>query len=65
MLNDGSQWGIHIEYRMQNYPNGIAEAFIIAEDFIANEPVVLMLGDNIFFGGDAFPKRLKVFHPAQ
>lgn len=61
LLNDGSQWGIHIEYRMQNYPNGIAEAFIIAEDFIANEPVVLMLGDNIFFGGDAFPKAVKSF----
>jgi glucose-1-phosphate thymidylyltransferase len=50
LLGDGAQWGMRFDYRAQAAPNGIAEAFLIAEDFIADEPVALILGDNIFFG---------------
>ena len=50
LLGDGNQWGINISYKIQNEPNGIAEAFILGEDFIGNEDVTLILGDNLFFG---------------
>lgn len=50
LFGDGSQFGIKITYLKQLYPNGIAEAFIIAEKFIDNQPVTLILGDNIFYG---------------
>ncbi len=50
LLGDGSNWGINIEYAIQNKPHGIAEAFLIGKDFIGNEHVVLILGDNVFFG---------------
>ncbi len=50
ILRDGSQWGLHFEYVEQDKPSGIAEAFILGEAFIQNEPVCLMLGDNIFYG---------------
>ena len=56
LLGNGAQWGISIEYREQRRPEGIGQAFLIAESFIDNDSVVLMLGDNIFFGGDAFPR---------
>jgi glucose-1-phosphate thymidylyltransferase len=49
-LGDGSNYGISIEYAIQDSPNGIAEAFLIGESFIANDSVSLILGDNIFFG---------------
>jgi len=55
ILGDGSQWGISIEFARQAKPRGIAEAFLIGETFIGNEPVCLILGDNIIYG-DAFPK---------
>ena len=50
LLGDGSHLGISIDYKMQQAPNGIAEAFIIGEEFINNEPVTLILGDNLFYG---------------
>ena len=52
LLGDGSNIGISIEYAVQDNPNGIAEAFLIGEEFINNEPVSLILGDNIFYGYD-------------
>ncbi|GAX05149.1 glucose-1-phosphate thymidylyltransferase [Secundilactobacillus pentosiphilus] len=50
LLGDGTQLGINIEYAIQKKPNGLAEAFIVAEDFIGNDSVCLILGDNIFYG---------------
>ena len=50
LLGDGSQWGIKISYAIQEKPNGLAEAFLLGEKFIGNDPVCLVLGDNIFYG---------------
>ena len=50
LLGDGSQWGIKLKYQVQPNPDGIAQAFILAEDFIANDLATLILGDNIFYG---------------
>lgn len=61
LLGDGAQWGISIDYREQAKPEGIAQAFLIAADFIGKDPVTLILGDNIFFGGDAFPRAFAEF----
>ena len=61
LLNDGKQWGINIIYKEQARPEGIAQAFLIAEDFILNDPVALILGDNIFSGGDEFPQAVNNF----
>ena len=52
LLGDGSQWGISLTYVMQEAPRGVADAFLVAKAFIGNDPVVLILGDNIFFGAD-------------
>ena len=61
LLGDGSRFGLTIDYREQEKPAGIAQAFLIAESFIGKDNVTLILGDNIFYGGDAFGKAFGEF----
>ena len=58
LFGNGSELGLNIEYAVQEHPNGLAEAFIIGEEFIGNDKVALVLGDNIFYGY-GFTERLK------
>ncbi len=58
LLGDGSRWGLSFEYAEQAEPRGLADAFIVGESFIDNNPVCLILGDNIFFGHD-IPQQLR------
>src|SRR5271156_605170 len=61
LLGDGSAWGLTIEYREQAKPEGIAQAFLIAESFIGQDAVTLILGDNIFYAGDTFQRAFAEF----
>jgi glucose-1-phosphate thymidylyltransferase len=56
LLGDGSKWGMHFEYVIQEKPRGLADAFIVGEDFIQNDPCALILGDNIFYGSGLVEK---------
>ncbi len=58
LLQDGSQFGVNFEYKIQPSPDGLAQAFILGEDFIGNDSVALILGDNIFYG-PGFSAKLK------
>ena len=60
LLGDGGQWGIKLQYQIQEYPKGIADAFILGEKFIAQDPVCLILGDNIFYGLDFYDQLKEV-----
>ena len=61
LLGDGSQWGISLTYAVQERPDGLAQALLIAEDFLAGGPSALVLGDNIFYGHDF----VRLLHGAQ
>ena len=50
LLGNGNQWGIHLSYAVQQEPRGLADAFIVGREFINNDPVAMILGDNLFFG---------------
>jgi glucose-1-phosphate thymidylyltransferase len=61
LFRNSSTWGISLEYREQPTPGGIAQAFLIAESFIGQDSVALILGDNIFYGGDVFHRAFDKF----
>ena len=63
LLKDGSQLGVTIEYAVQEVPNGLAQAFVIGEKFIADSSVCLILGDNIFYGADIQSRLSKCLEP--
>jgi glucose-1-phosphate thymidylyltransferase len=61
LFGDGSRFGLTIDYREQAKPEGIAQAFLIAESFIGQDNVTLILGDNVFYGGDTFQRAFSDF----
>jgi len=61
LLGSGSRFGVTFDYREQSKPEGIAQAFLIAESFIGDDSVTLILGDNIFYGGDTFQRAFEEF----
>ena len=64
MLGDGNRWGISLQYAVQPRPEGLAQAFLIGADFVGSSAVCLLLGDNIFYGGDLTSKMDKARHRA-
>lgn len=62
LLGDGSQYGLHLQYKVQPSPDGLAQAFILGEEFIGDDCCAMVLGDNIFYGA-GFSKRLKMPPP--
>jgi glucose-1-phosphate thymidylyltransferase len=65
LLGDGSQFGISLEYAVQEKPEGLAQAFLIGEEFIGQESVCLVLGDNVFYGPNFTPKLLEAVSRAE
>lgn len=63
LLGDGKRLGCHFEYAVQEIPNGLAQAFVIGENFIGNDDVALILGDNIFYGSDFESRLNKAVNP--
>ena len=65
LLGDGSQFGIHLSYAVQPSPDGLAQAFLIGEEFIGDEPCAMVLGDNIFYGNGFGKKLYEAGHNAE
>ena len=67
LLGDGSQFGINLSYKVQEVPNGLAQAFVLGEEFIGNDEVCMVLGDNIFYGNQfgSMLKRLLIIKGVQ
>ena len=59
LLGDGKRWGIEISYKVQPKPEGLAQPFILAEDYIAGRPVAMILGDNVFYGASDYLKEIR------
>ena len=65
LLGDGAQWGLNLSYAVQPSPDGLAQAFLIGEKFLGNDPSALVLGDNIFYGHDFMPLLARADQQAQ